>query len=254
MKKKILGVIPARFQSSRFPGKPLARILGKTLLQRTYESALQCTMLDKLVVATDDKRIYDHVHQFHGEAVMTSADCLTGSDRIAEAVRLHPRFDDYECIIGIQGDEPCIEPEVIAGVIEALNEKDSPLMSSAVMPLESAEEALNPSVVKCVFDSNRNALYFSRALIPAGKTADFKSDVSYYKHIGIYGYRRDFLLKYATMEATALQMAEDLEQLKVLENGIAIRLAIVKSSSIGVDTPEDIKKVETLLCKQNSFL
>ncbi|HRD55887.1 MAG TPA: 3-deoxy-manno-octulosonate cytidylyltransferase [Parachlamydiaceae bacterium] len=252
-KKKVLGVIPARLKSSRLPNKPLVKILGKTLIQRTYERALACSLLDKLVVATDDASIYEHVVSFGGVAVMTSPDCKNGTERIAEAVQNESSLQEFEWIINIQGDEPLLEENVIAKVIEALQQKDHPLMASACMLLKTEEEAKNPSIVKCVFNSSQNALYFSRALVPHGK-GGFKSDQTYYKHIGVYGYQKDFLLQYAKLPETPLQLAEDLEQLKALEHGVLIRLALVDSESLGVDTPEDIKKVEALLCKQNSFL
>lgn len=254
LKKKVLGVIPARFESSRFPGKPLAKILGKTLIQRTFENALLCEALDLLVVATDDARIYDHVLSFGGKAVMTSKNCPTGTDRIIEAVQLNDHLKDFQIIVNIQGDEPCVEPDVLKKIIQALDESDIAPMASAVMKLETQEEAQDTSIVKCVFDQNQYALYFSRTLIPAGKNLGFKKDVNYYRHLGIYAFKKDFLLKYADLTETPLQKSEDLEQLKVLEHGVKIKLAIVNSKSIGVDNPEDIKKVETLLCKQNSFL
>ena len=251
MKKKVLGVIPARFESTRFPGKPLAKILGKTLIQLTYENAKNCEVLSDLVVATDDQRIFDHVISFGGKVVMTS-NCQTGTDRIAEVVFSNKEYDEYDTIINIQGDEPCIETDVISKVIHALDDQAS--MSTAVMKLESETDAMDPSIVKCVFDKNGNALYFSRALIPAGKTLTFNHNVDYYRHLGIYCFKRDFLLKFAALSETPLQLAEDLEQLKVLEHGYKIKVAIVHSISIGVDTPEDIKKIETILCKQNLFL
>jgi len=252
--KKVLAVIPARFESSRFPGKPLAKILGKTLIQLTYVNALKCASIDYLVVATNDARIYEHVISFGGKAVMTSSDCLTGTDRIIEAIKLNKELQSFDIVINIQGDEPCIEADVIDKVIKALDDNQSPLMSSAVMKLESEEEALDSSVVKCVFDHNQYALYFSRALIPSGKIPGFNPNIDYYRHLGIYAFKKDFLFEYAYLSETPLQKSEDLEQLKVLEHGVKIKLAIVKSSSLGVDTPEDIKKVEALLCKQNSFL
>jgi 3-deoxy-manno-octulosonate cytidylyltransferase (CMP-KDO synthetase) len=254
MKKKVLGVIPARFQSSRFPGKPLAKILGKTLIQRTYENALACNLLEALVVATDDSRIYDHVLSFGGQAVMTSSACATGSDRIIDAIVENSQFDDFDIIVNIQGDEPCIEPDVIAKVIDALITQEISSMSSAVMKIITEEEAFDPSIVKCVFDKDGYALYFSRQLIPAGKTGGFKPHITYYRHLGIYAFKRNFLLKYANLSETPLQKEEDLEQLKVLEHGFKIKLVVVNSASLGVDNPEDIKKVEALLCKQNSFL
>lgn len=251
---KIVGIIPARYGSSRFPGKPLADILGKSLIQRTYENAKKCSLLDDVIAATDDKRIFDHVLQFGGKAVMTSPHCPTGSDRLIEAVENGPRLREASIIINIQGDEPCLEPIVIEQVVQLLLEDPSAVMSTAVMKIHSEVEALNPSVVKCSMDCRGQALYFSRALIPGGPGAKFNPSLTYFKHIGIYGYRREFLLTYGKLPQTPLQLAEDLEQLKVLEHGYRIKTAIVESTSVSVDHPEDIKKVESLLCKQNTYL
>lgn len=251
---KIIGVIPARYGGIRFPGKPLSLILGKTLIQRTYESARKCSLLEALIVATDDRRIYDHVRSFGGEVSMTSTECPTGTDRIVEAIKQNGRYSSASVILNIQGDEPCIESHVISAVANELIRDPEAVMSTAVVKLESASEASNPSVVKCVINQRREALYFSRTLIPSGKTAAFRNDVTYYGHLGIYGYRRDFLFRYAELPVTPLQSAEDLEQLKVLELGYSIKVAIVNSCNLGVDVPEDIKKVERFLCKQNLSL
>ncbi len=248
----VLGIIPARYGSARFPGKPLVSILGKSLIQRTYENALRCKALHKVLVATDDARIYDHVKSFGAPVVMTSPDCPTGTDRLAEVMRDHPDLVSYKIIINIQGDEPLLDPNVIAGVADALKDDAHAAMSTAIIKLHSAEEAINPSVVKCVIDHKGYALYFSRALIPGGKELKYRPEITYYKHLGIYGYRRDFLLHYNTLKQTPLQLAEDLEQLRVLEYGFRIKTAIVDSECMDVNTPEDIKKVEQLLCKQNT--
>lgn len=250
---QVIGIIPARFGSTRFPGKPLVDILGKSLIQRTYENAIQSAFLSEVIVATDDKRIYDHVIQFGGKAIMTPDSCPTGTDRLIYVVKKEERYNQTSIVINIQGDEPCLEPFVIDEVVKVLQKDSQAVMSTAIVKLDIKEEAFSPSVVKCVVDKDNNALYFSRSLIPGGKNGGFRSDVNYYKHLGIYGYRREFLLRYAELPQTPLQLAEDLEQLKVLENGYRIKTAIVKSASIGVDTPEDIKKVEQLLCKQNTF-
>lgn len=244
---KTLGIIPARFGSTRFPGKPLALIDGKTLIQRTYENAKKCQALDDLVVATDDAAIFKHVIHFGGKAVMTSSNCPTGTERLAEVIRNNEGFSEYEAIINIQGDEPFLESEVIDQVIQKLFEDELAVMSTAVTKLRSKEEAENSSVNKCVMDRQGNALYFSRSLIPSGHTGAWQPNVTYYKHLGIYGYRRDFLLHYAELQPTPLQLAEDLEQLKVLEHGFRIKVAIVESSSIGIDKPEDINKIRHLL-------
>lgn len=249
--RHVIGVIPARYASTRFPGKPLADIKGKTLIQRTYENAKLCKALDLVVVATDDKRIFEHVKSFGGDVVMTSEECPTGTDRIAEVIRGTRAYDKAQIIINIQGDEPCLDPDVITKVVEILENDPQAVMSTAIVPL-LPEEAGNSSVVKCVIDKLHNALYFSRALIPAGLSLSMQPKVHYYKHMGIYGYRRDFLLHYAQLTSTPLMLAESLEQLKVLEHGYRIKAAVVTGESIGVDLPEDIKKVEQLLCKQNT--
>lgn len=252
-KPKIIGIIPARYASTRFPGKPLAQILGKTLIQRTYENGRRCPLLDQILVATDDQRIFDHVKSFGGDVVMTSSACQTGTDRIAETVRNSPELSDAQIIINIQGDEPTLDPKVIQSVIEVLKNDSHADVSTAIIAIKSEKEALNPSVTKCVIDRKGFALYFSRGLIPAGRALKYKSDYSYYKHLGLYGYRREFLLHYAELTPTPLQLEEDLEQLKVLEHGYKIKTALVESDSMDVNDPEDIKIVEQLICKQNSF-
>lgn len=248
----IIGIIPARYESSRFPGKPLVKILGKTLIQHTYENALRCPTLEKVIVATDDKRIFDHVKEFGGTVVMTSAECLTGTDRLAEVIRNDPSLADVKIIINIQGDEPTLHHEVITGIAQALEQNSTASVSTAIIRIHTEEEALNPSHVKCVIDQNGYALYFSRGLIPAGKRLKYLPEAIYYKHLGIYGYRREFLLHYAELTPTPLQLIEDLEQLKVLEHGFKIITVVVEAESMDVNTQEDLKKVEQLLCKQNT--
>ncbi len=248
-----IGIIPARYGSTRFPGKPLVLILGKTLLQRTYENAQQCKSLKLVVVATDDQRIYDHVMEFGGNVVMTSANCENGTDRLAEIVENYPHLKS-DFVVNIQGDEPCVDPETIDAVIEILHRDPQASMSTAAVLLETEEEALSPSIVKCTMDQQGNALYFSRNLIPSNKNGSYCSQTIYYRHVGIYGYRSEFLKKYACLTKTPLQSTEDLEQLKALEHGYRIKVAIVKSSAIGVDLPEDIQKIEKILCKQNTSL
>lgn len=251
---KVVAFIPARYASTRFPGKPLALILGKTLIQRTYENALRCPSLHGVVVATDDKRIYDHVQGFGGKVVMTSEECATGTDRIVEAIKKFPEFQHVEIVLNIQGDEPCVDPCVIEAVIGCLQKDPEAVVSTVVSKIDLQEEALSSSVVKCVMDRDNNALYFSRSLIPGYRTYGYRPEINYYKHIGIYGFRKEFLLRYPDLPPTPLQLAEDLEQLKVLEHGFRIKTAIVKQESIGVDLPEDIKKIEQYLCKQNTYL
>jgi len=251
---KTLGIIPARYASTRFPGKPLAQILGKSLIQRTYENAKRSKILDQIIIATDDQRIFDHVKHFGAHAVMTSPTCLTGTDRLAEVIRQDPEFSDVDIIVNIQGDEPTLDPQVIESVVEILLKDPKADVSTAIIPIRSEQEALNPSVTKCVIDKQGFALYFSRGLIPAGRTMRYKPNFIYYKHLGIYGYRREFLLHYEELTPTPLQLEEDLEQLKVLEHGFRIKTAIVDSECMDVNDPEDIKKVEQLICKQNTSL
>ncbi|CCB91546.1 3-deoxy-manno-octulosonate cytidylyltransferase [Waddlia chondrophila 2032/99] len=245
MTYRIIGMIPARYGSSRFPGKPLVEISGKSLIQRTYENAQRCKLLQEIYVATDDDRIFSHVEEFGGKAIMTSSNCPTGTERLAEAIHLN--FKNVDMIINIQGDEPLLEPYVIQKVGEILINDQSAVMSTAAVKINTEEEALSRSVNKCVIDAHGNALYFSRSLIPGGHSGKWEPDTTYYKHLGIYGYRKDFLFHYAELETTPLQLAEDLEQLKVLEHGFKIKVAVVDSHSIGVDTPEDLIKVERKL-------
>ena len=249
---KVIGIIPARFGSVRFPGKPLVEILGKTLIQHTYENALRCKILDKVIVATDDERIFKHMNDLGGNVVMTSLNCPTGTDRLAEVVRDHPELHSVEVIVNVQGDEPTLDSHVIEEIAQVLLKDPQADVSTAVVLIKHAEEALNPSIVKCVIDQNGYALYFSRGLIPAGKSLQYNPGTPYYRHLGLYGYRRDFLLHYASLTPTPLQLAEDLEQLRVLEHGYKIKTTIVQSECMDVNTPEDIKKVERLLCKQNT--
>ncbi len=244
---QIIGVIPARFDSSRFPGKALAKVEDKTLIQMTYENALRCERLDEVFVVTDDQRIYDCIAALGGKVIMTSKECLNGTERIAEALKKEEKLLEADIIVNIQGDEPCLEPEVITSIVEKLIADSESVMSTAIVKITSQEEAEDPHVVKCVIDRHHHALYFSRALIPFGKGYDSRN--TYYKHLGVYAYRRDFILHYKEMKPTSLQCAEELEQLKVLENGFRIKTAIVESQSIGVDTPEDLKKVRERICQ-----
>lgn len=243
---KVIGIIPARYGSIRLPGKPLINIGGKTLIQRTYENAKRCKALDQVIVATDDQRIADHVHSFGGYAMMTSTTCSNGTERIIECLN-SGNLKDAEIIINIQGDEPNLEPDVIEKVIAKLQQDSEAVVSTAVVKLESSEEAASTSVNKCVMDQNGRAIYFSRSLIPGGKSGQWRPEILYYKHLGIYGYRTPFLKIYGDLPSTPLQLAEDLEQLKIIEHGYKIAVAIVKSNAIGVDTPEDIKKIEKIL-------
>jgi 3-deoxy-manno-octulosonate cytidylyltransferase (CMP-KDO synthetase) len=252
--QNIIGIIPSRYGSTRLPGKSLISILGKSLLQRTYESARRSPLLSRLIIATDDQRIFDHAQDFSAEVVMTSIDCRNGTERIAEVVSKDSTLQKADVIVNIQGDEPCIEADVIDAIAETLLQDPEAAMSTAVYRLQNTADILDPSIVKCVFDTRHRALYFSRAPIPYTTHQQHRSPVPYYGHLGIYAFRPDFLLRYASMQPTHLQQIEDLEQLKVVENGYPIKIAIVDTVGPGVNTPEDIKKVEQYLCNQNISL
>lgn len=247
-KSTCVGVIPARYASQRFPGKMLAAILGKSLVRRTYENALLCPALDSVVVATDEERIVEHVKGFGGHVVLTAKEHPTGSDRAAEAVQ--KCYPDAEIVVVIQGDEPCLSPLVVNQLIEDLKANPHADLTTPVEPLKNVEEALLPGIVKCVFDSRQKALYFSRSPIPAIRK-NISLDLNpYYRHIGVYCYRRKMLLQYPYLPATPLQKLEDLEQLKILEHGFNIYVSIVHPQGVvAVDYPEDIQKVEAFLCR-----
>ena len=238
---KSIVIIPARYQSARFPGKPLAVIGGKPMIQRVYEQVSQAVGVNKVVVATDDERIYNIVLKFKGNSIMTG-ECSCGTERVYAAIK------DYSCdiVINVQGDEPLIRPEMINELI-AVFEDDSVEMATLCKEITETEDINNPNVVKVVRDKDDNALYFSRYPIPFNR--DKRNDIRYLKHIGIYGYKKDFLKKYIQIEKTPLEMAENLEQLRVLESGHKIRVKETIYDSIGVDTPEDILKIEKELMK-----
>lgn len=250
MKPQVIGVIPARWQSSRFPGKPLAPILGKSLIRRTYENALRCKHLDALYIATDDERIRAHAEEFGAQVFMTSVSCPTGTERVFEVLGLHT--EETEIVVNIQGDEPCIDPLVIDILIDKLRSTPEAVMTTPVAQISSIQAASCPNQVKCVFDKNGRALYFSRAAIPFTR---LERQNAYYRHIGIYCFRHSFLKEYVRLEKTPLQESEDLEQLKILESGYPIHTCLVQDQTIGVDTPEDLKILESLLCqKENIYL
>ncbi|MBI4903741.1 MAG: 3-deoxy-manno-octulosonate cytidylyltransferase [Acidobacteria bacterium] len=236
--QRILGVIPARFASSRFPGKALATLAGKTILQHVYERSAQARYLTDVVIATDDDRIYQTARQFRATVRMTRADHLSGTDRVAEVASA----DTASIIVNIQGDEPLIDPAAIdAATLALLDDFDAP-MATLRKKIEDRSEINNPNVVKVVTDRSGNAIYFSRSPIPY----DRGQNAGYYKHIGLYVYRRDFLLSYSQLPVGPLEDAERLEQLRALENGYRIRVMDTEYESLGVDTPEDLEKVSKL--------
>jgi 3-deoxy-manno-octulosonate cytidylyltransferase (CMP-KDO synthetase) len=237
---KITAIIPARYSSSRLPGKPLKDICGKTMVQRVYEQVKKVSLVDKVIVATDDQRIFNKVKSFKGNVIMTSKDHKTGTDRLAEvAAKI-----ETDIIVNVQGDEPLINPSVIKSAIEPLLSDESLKMSTLKHLIKDEEEINNPNVVKVVTDKNNNAIYFSRSKIPYSRNSQ---KFNYYKHIGLYVYRSDFLLKFAEMEPTSLEVQESLEQLRVIENGYKIKVIETEYDSIGVDTEEDLNKVRNIL-------
>jgi 3-deoxy-manno-octulosonate cytidylyltransferase (CMP-KDO synthetase) len=236
---RILGVIPARFASSRFPGKPLATIAGKPMLQHVFERASQARYLTRLVIATDDERIRDAARAFGAPVLMTRSDHASGTDRVAEVASA----DRAEIIVNIQGDEPLIDPAAVdAAALALLADPDLP-MATLKRRIDNPEDISNPNVVKVVTDRFENAIYFSRSPIPYVREG---CSTLHAKHIGLYVYRRDFLLKYSDLPVGPLEQAERLEQLRALENGYRIRVAETEYDSLGVDTPQDLDRVSYL--------
>lgn len=241
---KILCVIPARYASTRLPGKPLADIAGKPMICRVYEQAVQAKSLAGVLAAVDDQRVYDAVVQNGGQAMMTSPDHPTGTDRLAEVAAAYP---DMDLIINVQGDEPLIDPELIDELAAVFDEDPQLQMATVKTPMSTQAEMQNPNNVKVVTDKKGYALYFSRSLLPYPRVPHGRP---VYKHIGIYAYKRDFLLRYAQMEPTPLEQTESLEQLRALENGYRIRVIETDRRFVGVDTPEDLAEVNGIFKKR----
>ncbi|MCQ2317468.1 MAG: 3-deoxy-manno-octulosonate cytidylyltransferase [Bacteroidales bacterium] len=244
---KILGIIPARYGSSRFEGKPLALINGRMMIQRVYEQAKKADRLAEVVVATDDRRIYDAVVNFGGKVVMTSSNHKSGTDRCREVVeKVGAGFD---AVINIQGDEPYINPLQI-NQIAALISDDDTQIASLCKPIRDIDELLSHNAVKVVVDKNGKALYFSRYTIPFQRnetdTTKWMQLRTYYKHIGIYAYKSQILKEISALPQSGLEMSEALEQLRWLENGYAVRMGVTEYESYSVDVPDDIKKIETV--------
>ena len=232
-------MIPARFGSTRLPGKPLADIAGKPMIQRVYERVTNAKKPEVFIVATDDQRVYDAVQSFGGTVVMTDANHPTGTDRLAEVAQ---QYTDLDVIINVQGDEPMIDANLIDQLAELFESDDVLQMATVATPLLE-EEYDEPSAVKVILNKRNDAMYFSRSLIPYPRH-DFVNTPL--KHIGIYAYRRQFLLDYAKMEPTAAEQTESLEQLRALENGFAIRVITTDKRFVGVDTPEDLARVNAI--------
>jgi 3-deoxy-manno-octulosonate cytidylyltransferase (CMP-KDO synthetase) len=238
---KVIGIIPSRYASTRFPSKPLAMIKGKTMIQRVWEQAWK-SKLDAVVVATYDMRIADEVLKFGGQYVLTDPNHRSGTDRCREA--LYMVEGQYDAVVNIQGDEPFIDPAQINQVIELIGRDDTQLASLAKR-IEDEDELFSPNVVKVVMDKQGNALYFSRNPIPFMRNLDrdkWLQKGEFYKHIGLYAYKTETLCQIAEMQSTKLEMAESLEQLRWLENGLRIRMGVTQLESLSIDTQEDYEK------------
>jgi 3-deoxy-manno-octulosonate cytidylyltransferase (CMP-KDO synthetase) len=236
---RILGVIPARFASSRFPGKALALLAGRPILQHVYERASQARYLSKLIIATDDDRIAKAARSFGAQVQMTRPDHLSGTDRVAEVAS----SDHSQVIVNIQGDEPLIDPSAIdAAALALLDDPELP-MATLKKRIEIPSEISNPNVVKVVTNPAGDAIYFSRCPIPYVRDA---GTIVHYKHIGLYIYQREFLLAYSNLPVGPLEQAERLEQLRAIENGYRIRVVETEYESLGVDTPEDLERIAAL--------
>jgi len=238
-----IGVIPSRYASSRFPGKPLIDINGKTMVQRVYEQCKKASRLKEVVVATDDQRIFDEVERFGGKAIMTSEDHQSGTDRCLEAVEAMD--DEYEIVVNIQGDEPFISPDQINLLIGCFENKETKI--ATLIRLINNEKVLwDPNKAKVIVDSQDFAIYFSRQCIPylRGKEKDsWLESFNYYKHIGMYAYRKDTLKELTELGQSKLEIAEGLEQLRWIENGYKIKTAITNEEAFSIDTPEDLKEL-----------
>lgn len=238
---KILAIIPARYASTRFPAKPLVDIAGKTMIQRVYEQVRKVTALGDVVVATDNQKIFEHVTSFGGHVCMTKESHVSGTDRCYEALTLQPGSFDY--VINIQGDEPFIQPDQIQLLIRLLDGQTE--IATLVKKIDQPETLFNPNIVKAVVSKSGDALYFSRSTIPHIRNTpenEWLTKHTFFKHIGMYAYRADILEQLTQLEVSLLEKAESLEQLRWLENGFRIKTAETQTETIGIDTPEDLKK------------
>ena len=239
---KILGIIPARYESTRFPGKVLVDIKGMSMVQRVYEQANKSAFLSKVIIATESKKVKKHVESFGGEAILTSDNHVSGTDRCYEALRLQTETYDY--VINIQGDEPFIAPTQINELAQLLDGNVE--LATLIKKITTSSELFNYGEVKTVFNNNMEALYFSRQPIPYCRNQgemEWLSEQDYYKHIGIYAYRADILEKISKLPVSGLEKAESLEQLRWIENGLKIKLAYTEHESVCIDTKEDLDKV-----------
>jgi 3-deoxy-manno-octulosonate cytidylyltransferase (CMP-KDO synthetase) len=246
MTTRIIGVIPARYASTRFPAKPLVDINGKSMIQRVYEQAKKARTLQHVLVATDDQRIFDHVMGFGGKVVMTGKHHQSGTDRCWEAFANFGEEADY--VINIQGDEPFIHPQQINTLANTLADREVQL-ATLVKSIDNQETLFNPNTPKVLFNTRSEAIYFSRQTIPYLRSVhqrDWLGKHTFYKHIGIYAYRVDVLAEITKLKPSSLELAESLEQLRWLENGYKIKVAVTEYDSHGIDTPEDLEKIKKM--------
>lgn len=241
---RVVGIIPARYGSTRLPGKPLRLIAGKPMIEHVYRRAEKAACFSDLLVATDDLRIKEAVEAFGGKALMTAVEHQTGTDRLVEAVGYLDDLGAEDIIINIQGDEPLLEPKMLEELAQPLLTDAGLVMATLKHRLTDASELDDPNVVKVVTDLNGFALYFSRSPLPYNRTG---AEVAVFKHVGLYAYRKAFLLKYASLERTPLEQAESLEQLRALENGYRIKVVETKFDTIGVDSPRDLERINKIM-------
>ncbi|MBI3601884.1 MAG: 3-deoxy-manno-octulosonate cytidylyltransferase [Candidatus Omnitrophica bacterium] len=244
---KTIGVIPARFASTRFPAKVLANIAGKPMIEHIWKRARQCRHLDDVLIACDHQDVFKVAVGFGAKAVMTDPNHPSGSDRIAEVVS--PLAVDI--VVNIQGDEPFVDPDVVDRLVVLLKNDSDCLMGTVIKEITDDKDFQNPHVVKCVIDSKGYALYFSRAPIPYHRHATKPLELKGYKHFGLYAYRKNFLLQYKDWPKSILETTEQLEQLRVLERGYRIRTVVTTADSMAVDTPQDLKKAEAWFAQLN---
>lgn len=247
---KVIGVIPARYASSRFPGKPLVDIQGKSMIARVYQRCQAAASIDRVIVATDDERIYEHVKSFGGEVQMTSDSHRSGTDRCAEVASSIP---DVGWVVNIQGDEPFIDPGQIDQLVQLFAQNEQIDIATLAKKIDTQEALVDPNIVKVVFDKNEQALYFSRSTIPFVRNlagGQWLRHHDFYKHIGIYAFKKEVLLACADLAPGRLEQIESLEQLRWLEAGYSIQIGLTTLETVGIDTPDDLRKFQS----NNEFL
>ena len=245
---KAIAIIPARFQSTRFPGKPLAKLGAKYIIQHVYERVLNSGLFAEVVVGTDDQRIFEAVESFGGKVVLTSKEHESGTDRVAEVCRELPFCNDADVVINVQGDEPFISRKALKKLIAAF---DDPVVRVASLIHRMKRSFDDPNSVKVVCDKNNYALYFSRSVIPFQQGSKLEQKPVYFRHIGIYAFRREILFRFVEIPLGKLEQIEKLEQLRLLENGIRIKMIETDYEGIGIDTPEDLKKAEKMIATKS---